>query len=676
MNFRYILAFIGTVIIGIAGRSAPLGPEESLSRALRDGPAKISGHNSRYRLAKSEKAGELTTLYLFEKENGAGFLLTPADDEVAPVIGYGDTKIFDENGEFAPGFAYWMGEMSRQIEYAETSGRSSGSVRYMRPERAAIEPLCTTKWYQDYPYNKLCPEIDGKLTYTGCVATAMAQVMKYHNWPDRGEGTAQYDWEQQTLTMDFSNTEFNWSSMLDSYAGSYTATEANAVAVLMKAAGYGVTMKYGTNGSGASSYAIAPALGSYFRYDKSLRFLQRNYYGLIDWENILYESLKTYGPVVYNGMSSSGGHSFVCDGYQGDGYFHINWGWGGMSDGYFLLDILDPEHQGIGGADGGFDYMQDMIVDIRPDRSGNSEWSFQLCSDDACNVALREQDGEPVLWLFSQAVNYGPGPIIDMNIGLRFKDISESSSAPKDFLDPIEDDLPIFWGFEKIGFGIPEMPDGTYEVTFIYSSGRGEVYPVMFPIYGTSQVLLTYKDGIPSLEVKNVQLPLLRSPSFPYMVNKLGTVTVKGRLENPNDSQYGCPIAIVFLNESMSGIVAYGPSRMVDMDAKETVDFSITSNIKYLDGLPNGYYYIALALFESPLAGNFPLIGRPQPVYVSYTNDIPDILGSDQEGVREFYTLDGAKAAVWEEGAPRPALAPGLYIVRSAKGTYKILLRE
>lgn len=142
---------------------------------------------------------------------------------------------------------------------------------------------------------------------TGCVATAMSQAMKYHNWPAIGQGSNSYTWDNgnRVLTADFSQMSFNWSDMTDTYNRS-TSTEAQqtAVATLMKAAGYSVNMNYSPSASGAASIYIAPALGNNFRYDKSLSYLMRDWFSLPEWEDLIYTSLQTYGPVIYDGQST------------------------------------------------------------------------------------------------------------------------------------------------------------------------------------------------------------------------------------------------------------------------------------------------------------------------------------------------------------------------------------
>lgn len=157
--------------------------------------------------------------------------------------------------------------------------------------------------------------------------------------------------------------------MIDTYLpGQYTEAQADAVAYLMKAAGYSVKMDYAQDSSGALAMNIANGLRKYFNYDSNIFYTLREYYSATQWAQMIYDNLKNVGPLLYGGGSMlGGGHSFVCDGYDGNGYFHFNWGWSGMSDGYFSLDALNPSSLGSGGGGGGgYNFTQDAVFGIQP----------------------------------------------------------------------------------------------------------------------------------------------------------------------------------------------------------------------------------------------------------------------------------------------------------------------
>lgn len=307
-------------------------------------------------------------LYVFSDKGG--FLMLSADDCAAPVLGYSDNRTFDPTN-IPPQMEWWIGEYTRQIEYAREKGLMQySSIR--TDDRSPIAPLIQTKWDQTAPFNNDCPTVNNKHTLTGCVATAMAQVMNYWQYPDRGKGTATITLpsSDKKETLNLATTSFDWGNMLDSYNNNagYSEEEANAVAYLMKACGYACDMQYGLNSSGALSMNAASALVENFKYNPNLQYRQREFYDASEWEEMVYQELSAKRPVLYGGQSPSVGHEFVCDGYSSNGYFHFNWGWSGLADGYFLLDALDPSNLGSGGGSGGgFNSNQDIITGLQPE---------------------------------------------------------------------------------------------------------------------------------------------------------------------------------------------------------------------------------------------------------------------------------------------------------------------
>lgn len=314
-------------------------------------------------------------VYVFNRGTDQGYLIAPADDLFPAVLGYSDKGDFDFDN-MPPAMKAFLEDYAREIDFnlKYKAEELATTASLFDPGWDPVEPLMATKWNQDAPYNNMCPTVNGAQTYTGCVATSMAQVMKYHEWPDVGEGSHSYTWNSQTLSINFSNIQFDWDNMLNEYYNnSYTATQANAVAQLMKAVGYSVDMGYGTNASGAISSKQGNALVKYFKYSKAVRFIQRDICSSTEFEKIIYDNLKEGLPVLYSGHSPEGGHSFVCDGYSGKHYFHFNWGWGGSSDGYFYLARLNPSDQGIGSSEGGYNSNQGISYNIRPVRDGEED---------------------------------------------------------------------------------------------------------------------------------------------------------------------------------------------------------------------------------------------------------------------------------------------------------------
>lgn len=412
-------------------------------------------------------------------------MVLSADDEIPVLLGWSDGPYVADNLPSA--FMAWMDEICAETAALRDGVVSISEARAPEKDYEPIAPKCATHWNQSTPFNNLCPKDykTGERTVTGCVATAMAQVMKYHNWPKTGEGSVSYKCAISTfgLRLDFSKQVYEWDKMLDRYlTDAYTEEEANAVANLMKSCGYSVEMDYGSSGSGATSVMIGSALGKYFKYDKStLRYAMRDYYSLSQWNEMVYNSLSVYGPVILNGQSNQGGHSFVCDGYDVGGYFHINWGWGGISDGYFLLNALNPYSQGIGGSgdNSGFNYMQDAVLGITPAKdkdgaeleNGEDLWIGQLYSAGPLGLDITREyiQGEVPEPICNDGVfNYGPAIIPESaGIGLIFR--SENDEEIYGSLGKLGVDIELLTGFKDLELPLPsEVPDGKYLMTLSY----------------------------------------------------------------------------------------------------------------------------------------------------------------------------------------------------------------
>ena len=309
-------------------------------------------------------------LYVFNKGLRNGYVIIAGDDRVKnEVLGYSDNGEFDYS-QIPENMKYWLSEYERQIEYMQKNSIEEKSVETKELTTSVAPLLGNIKWGQDSPYNLLCPSLaNGRKVAAGCVATAMAQIMYYWRWPEVGNGSHSYGWDYNnkvtTLTADFSSSKYRWDLMMPSYDENSSNESQLAVAKLLSDVGISVNMDYGASSSAFTSDAV-DALKAYFKYDKNVNNLGRISFSSNEWEQILKEELDEGRPVLYSGQSSGGGHAFVCDGYNNDGYFHFNWGWDGLYDGYFLTTWLDPVNYGNDEIKEGYNYYQGMIVGIQP----------------------------------------------------------------------------------------------------------------------------------------------------------------------------------------------------------------------------------------------------------------------------------------------------------------------
>lgn len=395
---RKALLSMSLISVGVCF-ATPLTPEEALSRVGLQDPIGNTRSIASVKplMAVDTRIGE-PALYVFDRNDSRGYMIVSADDAVTPLLGYSDDNGFDADN-LPPALQSWMDQYAEQIAYIRENLPTAGSNQFTGvtlPNWPAIAPLVKTKWGQQTPFNNICPDFNNTKSATGCVATAMAQVMNYFQYPAKGQGKISFKSNDVVgnLSLDFSELTFEWNNMIDSYNGSYTPQQAYAVATLMKAAGYSVRMSYTNNYSGALSGLIPGALIQYFNYDKGIRYENRDRYTYTEWATKIYDNLKNIGPVIYDGYSfSNTGHSFVCDGYE-NGYFHFNWGWNGSSNGYFLLDALNPPSLGTGGGDGGYNYLQNVVFGVKPATEGSTSVEQDSIIAYGSIVGLMNSDNE------------------------------------------------------------------------------------------------------------------------------------------------------------------------------------------------------------------------------------------------------------------------------------------
>ena len=316
--------------------------------------------------------------YVFNAENNDGFVIVSGDDRTKAILGYADKGELDV--ENAPdNVKWWLDEYARQMDALRNAPSTTATDTDIPViNKPAITPLLSTQWSQNV--NIMCPPD----CPTGCVATAMAQIMYYHKWPQEecvaipSYSTASYGYEMEELP----GTTFKWNNMLNDYNDFEwtrydTPYESDwAVAELMRYCGQSVTMDYCPGESAA--YSSVEPFQKYFDYSPVARQVSRDGYTRTQWETLIYQEIEHNRPVLYFGNSTliwGKGHAFVCDGFDGDGRFHINWGWGGWCDGFFVLSILNSSYPDGSMSNGGYSFFQDAIIGLEPNQGqkGNAE---------------------------------------------------------------------------------------------------------------------------------------------------------------------------------------------------------------------------------------------------------------------------------------------------------------
>lgn len=362
--------------------------------------------------------------YVFDNTGGPGFVIVAGDDVAMPVLGYSFEHEFSKDN-LPANLKAWLEYMRDEVNEARRSGAKAESVvtrAWSQVEVGTpVVELETAKWNQMEPYNLLCPIVGGESTYTGCTATAVAIVMRYHQWPEKGVGTLPgYKISRGEVLPELPlGHTYDWKNMPLEYPYlGYSQVEANAVAVLMRDCGWMIFSDYGPVGSsGTSAFTVyIPAgLTTYMGYDKRVRTISRNGYTTSEWNSLMQGELESNRPVIYSGFNANAGHAFVLDGYTDQNYYRVNWGWGGYCDGYFLLTVLDPEGQGAGGSEGGYNMYQDAVIGIQKDDGGayfeELRYGERFSEQEVCGLSVDEPvvSGKPFELYVGNLKNTGSG---------------------------------------------------------------------------------------------------------------------------------------------------------------------------------------------------------------------------------------------------------------------------
>ncbi|MBR4339898.1 MAG: C10 family peptidase [Bacteroidales bacterium] len=317
-----------------------------------------------------KSAGNANYYYIFNDGN-SGFVIVSGDQRCTPVLGYSTSGSFDTT-DMPDNLRWWMRSYCDEMDsaflqadadsmpiQAEWTEMINGNF-HVQKSTTAVQPLIKTKWGQGPPYNDYCPydvKAGADQNYrcvTGCVATAMAQILYYWKYPQKGTGYHSYQRPNYgTLSANFGNTTYDWNNMTTTYDSYSSSAEKKAVATLMYHCGVSVDMQYTENESGA--YTILPdkyissgymdartALKRYFDCDTTMGYTRSSYLFVSNWISLLKNELDAGRPILYSGSGTEGGHAFVCDGYDNNNYFHFNWGWNGSYDSYYSISALNP----------------------------------------------------------------------------------------------------------------------------------------------------------------------------------------------------------------------------------------------------------------------------------------------------------------------------------------------
>lgn len=375
--FLFFSFFVATVLF-----ANPVEPEKALEVAKRFWSNKAENNGPvefvRCSTDKMAKAGSRLKLqennpqfYIFTPENSGGFVIVSGEDELPSIVGY-STQGADFSTEMPSALVEWLGEYSEYVDDVRAGVVEPSAVQ--AAAGAKIEPMLKTSWNQGAPYNNLCPTINGQLPPTGCTATAMAQIMKFHEWPKKPKCDITYlnNITGETEKLNISSHVYDWANMLDHYRNGYNQQQANAVAQLMVDVGKAINSNYALGGTGSNSANASNALVNVFDYTPQIVVVNRRETTEDAFVTLIRDNLEARQPLLFTGHSQNfgSGHAFVCDGIDENNLLHIDWGWDGSYNGYFSMTYMEPSGIGTGGGDGRYNVAQAIIANIRPREAG------------------------------------------------------------------------------------------------------------------------------------------------------------------------------------------------------------------------------------------------------------------------------------------------------------------
>ena len=599
-----VLVFCMMISLGIyAGRV-------NESDALKKAQAFMPGQKFEMKKYASPSTGGAghEPFFIFNVANGGGFVLVSADDQTVPILGYSTMGNIDLNN-IPDNVSYWLESYAEQLKALE-EGKLEVPKRNTQSTRGDIAPLIKSEWDQGDPYYLMCPDGNGvdytaadynpnNRTVSGCVATAVAQVMFYYKQPSQTTAIPAYTFgiNGHSATLgELPATTLEWSKMKETYNGGDSDESRNAVAKLMRYVGQAFKMSYDVAGNGGSgTHIYTDAMVDYFNYSKKIHQIYRDYYTTSQWEDLVYNELSHNRPVPYSGRTSgNAGHQFVCDGYsQSDGLFHLNWGWGGSLDGYFILSIADPNgQQGIGGSNEAFKYSQACVLNFMPAEINEeevplfiSEINPNITSKDYSRSSDTEDfTGVTLSGRFYVGYAYKPTTTYNVEIGWGLylnEELKGCVGYAKSTIDNrnFEANSYFFCDYSmNVSFG-KELEDGKYQLRQIFRKADSSDAWQLCDNYGTNYLVAEINGN--SLHVRGIDV------SAKFLVNSMsvsskpyvgGTVTVDVDLTNTGETNKGEVCLWVAKDGTSDWVKVANQMIYIDPGATSIVSFTYVPN--------------------------------------------------------------------------------------------------
>lgn len=607
---RRVLLSLSCLILGmVSSQAGPVSRSQAEALAKEFKNKRCSIPASLKCLPARKSARQTVTdnekLYIFNIGNNEGFVVISGDDNAIPVLGYADHGTFNPD-DIPANMEEWIRLNEMYIDRCAEKGDGTSEAAQSQGNVVVAPLLGDINWGQDYPFNELCPTYTAggstKHYYVGCVATAATQIMKYYNYPQRGTGSKSYTFDGQQLTADFANTTYDWDNMLTFYPTTgVSASQANAAATLAAHFGIAVEMEYAQAGSGALPMLVPGALRDYFGYDKATVMRKRDYYGSNEWLEIIKNELNAGRPVYYGATSDNlqGGHAFVCDGYDSNGYVHINWGWYGKSNGFFLINHLNPSDLGEGGGSGGYNTDQEIVTGIQPE-TGNST---EPCRPMYSSTRLSCTDYGTDFTLITIISNYETYPF-DGEIGAALISggniikILKKENMHVDGFANKKSGINFFTMRDIKTNAGTEVTDGKYEIRMVFRENDGAAWQILRHPQGyAGWISADVTDGIIKIDTETKPHPdatVLTAVKPDGEIYAKGSAIFNMRIRN-NSSEFNTGNIVMRFTPVNNPEQKWDYANAVRIYNESTEDVSLL--IKLDDDMPEGEYN--LTLFEN-----------------------------------------------------------------------------
>ena len=643
MKSQSLYAFMLSLLSAGTLCAAPVGRNDALASARKFLEARGMQANLREsNLTRSFPDTEQPAPYhIFNLDNNGGYIIIAGDDRARTVLAYSLSGRLDEDS-LPEACEAWLSQYASEI----SSMPQGEATTRMTPDypTTPVEPILKSQWNQTDPYNRECPQdAEGNRYATGCVATGVAQIMYHYRYPERATGAMTYEnlANHEILSIDFADyPSFDWANMTDTYSSESSEESCNAVASLMKAVGYASKMRY-SYASGALHSDAAKALINHFGYDANIHSYDRAIMTDKEWRDLIIGELLEGRPVLYDGFNPVGGHSFVCDGYDGNGYFHFNWGWSGLSDGYYSLSALTPPAQSTGGTNSGYNHRQSILCRIAPpgmiESIPQTDYIFTLQT-----INFRSEEGIPnsidvLEWvstpeyaqLYINAFNKG---VPDFT-GEACAAVIDNETVTPVLIKPINN-LEVH-DYAGLSFPISDtnLKEGTYRIGFFYRKDANDSWHRILPsaYYPAECKVKIESDKITmSVEIPEIRLEMASGLSH-YGLQTNSDYKWNFTMANTGDNRFE-GYAGVALSSKADGTVSFFSTPVI-IPPGENAQVELKG--KFQD-FPDGEYqtipYYSYA--SEPTMGDIIPLSRPEKVMVTALGIIP--------GNGTFFLLESA----------------------------------